>query len=68
MYMIYQQYTTAINNEYSGDQSVAVHARTARMCREWLESLRIEPDLRDGLVEPIRVLEEAFAALNTFSD
>jgi len=63
MYMIYQQYTTAIKNAYAGGVDVANDAETARMCREWLESLRIEPELRNALVEPIRVLEEAFADL-----
>jgi hypothetical protein len=67
MYMIYQQYTTAIKNAYTGEQDVAKNAETAKLCREWLESLQIERDLRNALVEPIRVLEEAFADLVTSS-
>ncbi len=63
MYMIYQQYTTAIKNAYTGEQDVAQHAETARLCREWLDSLRIEVELRNALIEPIRVLEEAFQDL-----
>ena len=63
MYMIYQQYTTAIRNAYSGGQDVKQQAESARYCRQWLESLEIEVDLRNALVEPIRVLEEAFQDL-----
>lgn len=63
MYMIYQQYITAIKNAYSGRNDVAQQAEAARLFREWLESLRIEAELRDALVEPVRVLEEAFQAL-----
>lgn len=65
MYMIYQQYTTAIKNAYAGKQDVAQHAETARLCREWLESLRIDRDMRNVLIEPIRALEEAFKDLLT---
>lgn len=65
MYMIYQQYTTAIKETYAGREDVVHHATTARNCREWLESLQIDSDLRDALVEPIRVLEEAFGDLVT---
>ena len=60
MYMIYQQYTTAIKNAYTGERDVDQHLETARLCREWLESLDIKADLRNALVEPIQVLEEAF--------
>lgn len=63
MYMIYQQYITAIKNAYASQKDVAQHAETARLCREWLESLDIEADLRSALVEPIRVLEETFQDL-----
>ena len=61
--MIYQQYTTAIKEAYSGEQSVFQHAQTARMFREWLESLQIEVEFRNALVEPIRAVEEAFEDL-----
>jgi len=60
MYMIYQQYTTAIKNAYAGDKGVAQHVESAKLCREWLESLAIDVELRNALVEPIRVLEEVF--------
>jgi hypothetical protein len=60
MYMIYQQVTSAVKSAYAGKQNVVQQVESARMCRQWLESLEIEPDLRSALVEPIRVLEEAF--------
>lgn len=62
-YMIYQQYTTAIKNAYAGDQSVPEMYAAAKESREWLESLNIDPKLRDPLVEPIAALEEAFKSL-----
>lgn len=63
MYMIYQQYMTAIKNAYADKEDVPQHVARARSCREWLESLEIDADLRNGLVEPIRALEEAFQDL-----
>jgi len=63
MYMIYQQYTSAIKGAYSGHRDVSRHAEAAKASREWLESLEIEADLRDALTEPIRALEEAFQDL-----
>ena len=63
MYMIYQQYTSAIKDAYSGHRDVSRHAKAAKASREWLESLDIDADLRDALVEPMRVLEEAFRDL-----
>ena len=63
MYMIYQQYTTAIKNAYADKEDVPQHVSRARSCREWLESLEIDADLRNGLVEPIQALEEAFQDL-----
>lgn len=63
MYMIYQQYTSAIKDAYSGHQGVSRHAESAKTSREWLESLDIDADLRDALVEPMRILEEAFRDL-----
>ena len=63
MYMIYQQYTSAIKEAYSGQQDVSRHAKASLASREWLESLDIDADLRDALVEPMRVLEEAFRDL-----
>lgn len=63
MYMIYQQYTTAIRDAYSGKRDVLLHLENARLCREWLESLDIKIEIRNALVEPIRVVEEAFQDL-----
>jgi hypothetical protein len=63
MYMIYQRYTSAIKAAYDGREDVAQQLATARRCRQWLESLDIDPDLRGSLVEPVRVLEEAFQDL-----
>ncbi len=63
MYMIYQQYTTAIKNAYAGAEEVSQHLQSAHLCREWLESLDVDVDLRNALVEPIKVLEEAFQDL-----
>jgi hypothetical protein len=62
-YMIYQQYTTAIKTAYAGRPDVAQHAAAAKTCRQWLESLEIDPQLRSTLVEQIRALEEAFKDL-----
>jgi hypothetical protein len=63
MYMIYQQYTTAVKEAYRDAPDVAQNAAAARLHRQWLESLRISEELRNALVEPIRALEEAFADL-----
>jgi len=65
MYMIYQQYTTAIKEGYAGhpQPDIAQHAAAAKTCREWLESLEIDSQLRAALVEQIRALEEGFREL-----
>jgi len=68
MYMIYQQYQTAIKNKYSGKQDLQQHVKSARECREWLESLEIDVELRNSLVEPIQVLQEAFQELVDYSE
>jgi hypothetical protein len=64
-YMIYQQYTTAIKEGYADHSrpDIAQQAAAAKTCREWLESLEIDVQIRDGLVEQIRALEEAFGDL-----
>ena len=63
--MIYQQYTTAIKEGYANHPrpDIEQHAAAARSCREWLESLEIAPQVRDGLVEQIAALEKAFGEL-----
>jgi hypothetical protein len=65
MYMIYQQYTTAIKEGYASHSptDIAQQASAARTSREWLESLEIDPQLRSSLVEQIRTIEEAFEDL-----
>ena len=62
-YMIYQQYTTAIKQAYAGDESVSELYKAAKSCREWLESLEIDPKLRGPMVEPVAAIEEAFKDL-----
>ena len=65
MYMIYQQYMTAIKDGYANhpQEDIAQHAAAAGTCREWLDSLEIDPELRAALVEQIRTIEEAFGEL-----
>jgi len=63
MIMIYQQYTTAIKKAYANHPDLVHHAKTAESCRQWLESLEINPNLRAALVEQIQTLEEAFKDL-----
>jgi hypothetical protein len=65
MYMICQQYTTAIKEAYANHppQEIAHHAATAKSCREWLASLEIDPQLRGALIEQIEALEEGFREL-----
>jgi hypothetical protein len=63
MYMIFQQYTSAIKEAYSGQPEISQHVESARKFRRWLESLNIDDGLRNSLVEPIQVLEEAFTDL-----
>lgn len=63
MYMIYQQYQTAIRKSYADKNDLEQHVESARFCQEWLNSLDIDVDLRNSLVEPIQVLREAFQEL-----
>jgi hypothetical protein len=65
MYMIYQQYTTAIKEGYANhpQPDIAQHAAAARTCREWLETLEIDRQIRAALVEQIRAIEDAFGDL-----
>ena len=64
-YMIYQQYTTAVKEGYADhtQPDIVQQVAAAKSCREWLESLEIDAQIRDGLVEQIRALEEAFEEL-----
>jgi len=63
MFMIYQQYTTAIKKAYADHPDLVHHAKTAESCRQWLESLEINPNLHTALFEQIQTLEEAFKDL-----
>ena len=62
-YMIYQQYATAIKRAYEGDETAASMHVKATHCREWLASLKMDPKLRDPLVEQVAWIEEAFRNL-----
>jgi hypothetical protein len=68
VYMLYQQYTTAILDAYRGSLDLAHHVAAANTCREWLESLEISPPLRDALLEPLCAIEEAFEDLLVHRD
>lgn len=65
MYMICQQYTTAIKEGYANhpQPDLAKQAAAARTCREWLASLEIDHQLRSALVEQVEALEEGFREL-----
>jgi hypothetical protein len=63
MYMIYQQYISAILEAYTGNPDVHEHLQHARRSRQWLESLEIDIQLRISLLEPIQMLEETFQTL-----
>lgn len=65
VYMMYQQYTTAVKEAYATRprSELAQNAAAARASREWVESLDLDPQLRGALVEQLRALEDAFHAL-----
>jgi hypothetical protein len=60
--MIYQQISTAIKRAYAGED-VSESFSEAKKFRRWLETLKIDPKLRDPLVEPIEWIEIAFEDL-----
>jgi len=62
-YMVMQRYTTAVHEGYGHRADVAEQHAHARACREWLESLAVDPTMRNELVEPIRAVEDALADL-----
>ncbi len=62
-YMVQQRIVSAIRESYADRPDRAHHLAAARGCREWLESLEVEPGLRASLVEPIAAVEEALASL-----
>ena len=61
-YMIYQQYKAAVTDGYMDRPADEVrrHIGQATACRRWLESVEIDPDVRDALVEQFHAIEEAF--------
>lgn len=63
MYMIYQQYISAIKRSYTDHEAVAELYEEARRTRKWIMSLKLESRLRDPIVEPIAAIEEAFKDL-----
>lgn len=62
-YMVMQRYTTAIHEGYGGRADVTEQLRTATAFRTWIESLAIDPAIRNELAEPIRAVEDALADL-----
>ena len=62
-YMIYQQYKSAIKAAYRNDESLSEMYSSAKSCRRWLNSLEIDPRLRNPLVEQIAWIEDAFEEL-----
>jgi len=62
-YMIYQQYKSAIKDSYRGDENTPEMYSSAKSCRKWLSSLKIDPKLRDPLVEQMAWIEDAFDEL-----
>lgn len=58
--MVWVRYTSAVLDAYRGSPDAAEEAGRARAHREWLESLRIDDEVRDGLVEQARAIEDAF--------
>lgn len=62
-YMVQQRIVSAIREAYADRPDRDRHLAAAKGCREWLESLAVEPGLRASLVEPIAAVEEALAAL-----
>ncbi len=68
VYMIYQQYKTAVKAAYRGSNDIDRLFHEAQFFREWLESLAIDQDLRDVLVEQVKALEEGFEELVIMKD
>ncbi len=66
-YMVYQQYTTAVLEAYSGRPDVAARLEEARSYRRWLESLDIDEKVRNVLVEQALTIETAFERLSNTS-
>ena len=59
-YMVFQQYTTAIADEYRDDPEAEGRLAEAIEFRRWLQGLRLDPRLRDPLVEQVTAIEEGF--------
>ncbi len=65
MYMVHQRTTTAVRDGYRDVAAIDVERELAeaRRARVWLEALRIDPQVRASLVEPIAAVEEALAEI-----
>lgn len=63
-YMVQQRIVSAIRESYANRPDRERHLAAARECREWLESLAVEPGLRASLVEPIAAVHETLEALD----
>ena len=62
-YMIYQQYKTAIKAAYADAANLDELYQSASSCRKFLESLQIDVQLRNPLVEQLVWIEDAFVEL-----
>ncbi len=65
-YMVYQQYASAIRDAYGHGRDpdeLRRHLAEARRARAWLALLEVDPTIRASLVEPMAVVEDAFAGL-----
>ncbi len=58
-YMFFQPYTTAVNAAFAGRDDISEQYAKAKACREWLETLEIDPKLLNPLVEPVAAIEDA---------
>ncbi len=63
--MPYVRYTSAVIDAYRDSPDALAQHERARTHREWLESLRLPDDVRAGLVEQARAIEQAFELAGT---
>lgn len=62
-YMVYQQLTNAIKETYAGDPDLAAKRAQAQACVRFLQSLQIDPNLINPIIEPVSYIEEGFREL-----
>lgn len=64
-YMVHARARTAIRNAYRDGAPDEIEAQLAqaRMALDWVGRLDIDPTVRAALIEPIAVVEEAFAEI-----